>query len=98
MRLRHVQRRSCANTCSQRGRGSTPSRVCIPSSWNTPAATASLAEAQLEVGGAAEVVRIVDAALPAYADVGGTRHEERLRRARDAARDELARDELGRMR
>ncbi|HZC25529.1 MAG TPA: hypothetical protein VE287_00815, partial [Actinopolymorphaceae bacterium] len=55
------------------------------------AATASLAEAHLEVGGAVEVVRIAEVALPAYADVGATRHEERLRRARDAAREQLAR-------
>ncbi len=53
------------------------------------AAIASLAEAYLELGRAADVVPLVNDTLPAYAGVGATRHEERLRRARLAALEAL---------
>jgi hypothetical protein len=49
------------------------------------AALASLAEAYLEVGRVADVIGLVKATLPAYADVGATRHEQRLRGALAAA-------------
>ena len=55
------------------------------------AAIASLAEAYVQVGRADDVVRLVNDALPAYAEVGATRHAERLRRAGEAAREILAR-------
>jgi DNA-binding SARP family transcriptional activator/tetratricopeptide (TPR) repeat protein len=50
------------------------------------AAIASLAEAYLEDGRAADVIPLVDETLPAFADVGATRHEQRLDEARAAAR------------
>lgn len=49
------------------------------------AAVASLAEAYLEVGRPSDVLVLANDALPAFADVGATRHEERLRQARSAA-------------
>ncbi|MGH3489235.1 MAG: BTAD domain-containing putative transcriptional regulator [Actinopolymorphaceae bacterium] len=48
-------------------------------------AIASLAEAYLEVGRAADVIALVEETLPAFADVGATRHEERLAAARASA-------------
>jgi DNA-binding SARP family transcriptional activator/tetratricopeptide (TPR) repeat protein len=52
------------------------------------AAVASLAEAYLEVGRAADALVLVNDSLPAFADVGATRHEERLRRVRSAVLDQ----------
>jgi DNA-binding SARP family transcriptional activator/tetratricopeptide (TPR) repeat protein len=57
------------------------------------AAIASLAEAYLEDGRAAAVIPLVDETLPAFADVGATRHEERLRNACATALRVLARRE-----
>ncbi|MEQ7008861.1 BTAD domain-containing putative transcriptional regulator [Actinopolymorpha sp. B17G11] len=53
------------------------------------AAIASLAEAYLEVGRADDVIPLVDETLPAFADVGATRHVERLKNACAAARRAL---------
>jgi len=53
------------------------------------AASASLAEAYLAANRMADVITLMERIAPAFADVGPTTHEERLRNAYERARTAL---------
>nr|WP_238361719.1 BTAD domain-containing putative transcriptional regulator [Actinopolymorpha pittospori] len=81
LRARAYVTAMAARVASARGEGA----EAVELAGRAHAALASLAEAYLEVGRVADVIGLVKATLPAYADVGAARHEQRLRDALAAA-------------